>query len=378
MTAQLRQTLSASEDRSQRLELLSSLSEQLSAILQMEPLLSEIVNQVKDTFAYYHVHIYLLDNAREELVVAEGTGLAGAEMKAKQHSIPLNAATSLVARAARTQEAVKVDNVREAEDWLPNKLLPDTAAELAVPIILEGQVVGVLDVQTDVLGGLGEDDAAVLRSVANQVAVALRNARLFAEVETSLAEARIAQEKYIVQGWDKTKIRQQNAAYLHQLNPNLPAPPEQALAKTKAVALQKDQAMVVSVNGNNSETDEGAQTEAIVASVNLSGKTIGVLQMLQGEQQAQSWTENDLSFVQAVLDQVAQSAENLRLFDETRERAGREQLITQISDKFRRAPDMETLMNMGVQEIARVLGPSRAFVRLGSEEEFIKANASIG
>ena len=101
----------------------------------------------------------------ENLVVAAGTGEAGAEMKAKGHSIRLDARTSLVARAARSGEIVRVDDVREAEDWLPNPLLPHTCSEMAVPIILEGGVVGVLDVQEDKIVGLDEGDANLLRSL---------------------------------------------------------------------------------------------------------------------------------------------------------------------------------------------------------------------
>jgi nitrate/nitrite-specific signal transduction histidine kinase len=184
MTAQLRELIGSLEQRvasrTQRLEMLATLSERLTAILNFEQLLTELVDQVKERFDYYHAHVYILDENGQNLVMTAGAGQAGAEMKARGHHIPLDAPTSLVARAARSGEIVWIDNVREAEDWLSNPFLPDTYAEMAVPIILEGQVVGVLDVQEDEIGGLDEADANLLRSLANQVAVAIRNARLFA------------------------------------------------------------------------------------------------------------------------------------------------------------------------------------------------------
>ncbi|MCP4360387.1 MAG: GAF domain-containing protein, partial [Chloroflexi bacterium] len=194
MAAHLRETLSSLEQRTQHLETVATLSKQLSAILNMEELLAEMVDQVEKNFDYYHTHICLLDDKREKLVVVAGTGVAGREMKSKEYNILLNAPTSLVARAARTGQVVQVDNVRERENWLPNPLLPAAYSEMAVPITLgeEGQVVGVLDVQEDKIGGLDEGDANMLRSLANQVAVAINNARLFEQAGQAKQAAEVA------------------------------------------------------------------------------------------------------------------------------------------------------------------------------------------
>jgi GAF domain-containing protein len=176
--------------RTERLEIIAALSERLNAILDVEQLLPELVNQVKERFQYYHVHIYLLDEARQNLIMRAGVGRAGMQ----GHQIPLDTAVSLVARSARSGEVVFVNDVRQSPDWLPNPSLPDTRAEMAVPIMQQGQVVGVLDVQEDKVGGLDESDANLLRSLANQVAVALSNARLFEETTQAKEAAELAQE----------------------------------------------------------------------------------------------------------------------------------------------------------------------------------------
>lgn len=198
MTAQLRELIGSLEQRvaqrTHRLEIIALLSERLSAILDLELLLTGLVNQVKDNFGYYHAHVYLLDNTHQNLVMTAGTGMVGAEMKAKGHYIPLDAPASLVARAARTGEIVWVSDVREVRDWLPNPLLQDTYSEMVVPIMLEGQVVGVLDVQEDRVAGFDEGDANLLRSLAGHVAVAIRNAQLFEDVIIARQEAEKANE----------------------------------------------------------------------------------------------------------------------------------------------------------------------------------------
>lgn len=366
------------EKRTRHLEIVNRLNERLSAILDLETLLAEVVNQVKENFGYYHTHIYLLNEEKSQLVVAAGTGSAGQEMKAKGHRISEDALTSLVARAARSNEIVRVDNVREAEDWLSNPLLPDTCAEMAVPIVLEDQVVGVLDVQSDEVAGLDEDDAALLRSVASQVAVAIRNARLFTEVETALSETQSAQEQYIEQAWQKVKVVSRGGKY-HYVGPDASELAESILLTAKSQALSVNQPTIVSLEGNGyvtavakAEMRQAAgqlnNLAALVAPVKLRDKMVGALQLYPANGD-QTWTEDDLAVVEAVVDELAQIADGIRLLNESQERAGRERLVSQVSDKMRRAPDMETLMNIAVTELTRVLGPARTFVRLGSEAE---------
>jgi GAF domain-containing protein/HAMP domain-containing protein len=366
MTIQLRSLFDTLEDRiqerTQRLEIAATLSERLSAILDFDQLLVEMVDQVKESFDYYHAHVYIIDDDRQNLVMTAGTGEAGMAMKASFHSIPMHASTSLVARAARTGEIVRVDNVRETEGWLSNPLLPDTRSEMAVPIILKEQVVGVLDVQENKLAGLDEGDAALLRSLANQVAIAIRNARLFAEVEAALAEVRTAQERYARQSWEKVRVTLGGDQYLY-VDPNTPPPGESeqiAMAEVGQKALAQNHSVVVS--------NEYLGGESLVAPINLRNTTIGTLQ-LHADGGSLIWDEDDLALVEAVVDQLAQTAENLRLFEETRQHAGREQTIRQITDKLRAAPNLEELITIATQELGERLEASYTKLELGVETE---------
>ena len=165
--------------RALQLETVSQVGQQATSVLDMNELLSVVVNQIKDNFGYYHAHIYLLDQENKDLVMAEGTGEVGATLKARGHHILLDADVSLVANAARSGEVVWIDNVRQSSDWMPNDLLPDTYSEMAVPVIFKGNVLGVLDVQENETAAFDKGDASLMRSLANHVAVALTNARLF-------------------------------------------------------------------------------------------------------------------------------------------------------------------------------------------------------
>ncbi|HLB45706.1 MAG TPA: GAF domain-containing protein, partial [Anaerolineales bacterium] len=181
MVSQLRESFATLEqrvaDRTRALALSSEISRRLSGVLDQKQLISEVVEQVRSSFNYYHVHIYLYDPKHEYWVMSGGTGEAARAMLARGHRIEQG--RGLVGRAGGTNAPVLVPDVAKDPGWLPNPLLPDTKAEVAVPIAIGGRVLGVLDVQHNVREGLKQDDVELLQSIAFQVAIALQNARSY-------------------------------------------------------------------------------------------------------------------------------------------------------------------------------------------------------
>lgn len=174
------------ESRSRAIALSAEVSRRLSVARTPRQLAVDVVEQVQSAFHYYHTHIYFVDDATGDLIMAGGTGEAGATLLSRGHKI--SKGRGLVGRAAEINQSVLAPDVSQEAGWLPNALLPDTKSEAAIPIASGKQVLGVLDVQQNTVNGLGEEDVTLLQSLAGQVAISLQNARSF---EQSKAQAEL-------------------------------------------------------------------------------------------------------------------------------------------------------------------------------------------
>ena len=183
MTSQLQDTLQGLEERvaarTRDLAIVAEVGTATSSIQETKRLLQEVVDLTKQRFNLYHSHIYLLDEQARLLVLTAGAGEPGRIMVKEGRSIPLDREQSLVARAARERKGVTVNDVTEAPDFLANPLLPDTRSELAVPMIVGGNVIGVFDIQSDQVGRFTESDVNIQTTLAAQLAVSIQNVRSF-------------------------------------------------------------------------------------------------------------------------------------------------------------------------------------------------------
>jgi PAS domain S-box-containing protein len=172
------------------LETVAKVSTAASTNLNAQELLQAVVDLTQSSFELYHVHIYLLDEAEERLVLTAGAGEIGRQLVAEGWTIPLSHSRSLVARAGRTRQGVIANNVGDSAEFMPNALLPHTCAEMAIPLCIGNRLFGVLDVQANKVNYFTPDDVRVYSILAAQVAVALQNANLYAEQAATVVRLR--------------------------------------------------------------------------------------------------------------------------------------------------------------------------------------------
>ena len=180
--------------RAIEMETVAQVSASATKIMDVDELLQSVVDVTKESFGLYHTHIYLLDETNYDLVLAAGAGNPGRQMKAKGHKIPLSREHSLVVRAATSLEAQIVNDVSTNLDFLPNPMLPDTRSEMAIPITIGTHLIGVLDIQANITNRFTNDDVRVKTALANQIAVAIQNARSFQQTELRLHDLQASQQ----------------------------------------------------------------------------------------------------------------------------------------------------------------------------------------
>ena len=167
--------------RAADMETVSTISTEISRLLDPDSLLRTVVNETYSGFNLYHVQIYLYNEDENSLVLSAGSGEVGALLVENGHSIPVSEAHSLVAGAARTRQEVIVGDTSKEADFLPNALLPDTRSELVLPMIVGNRLLGVFDVQDSRFNRFSQIERQIFLTLTSQVAVALQNARLYLE-----------------------------------------------------------------------------------------------------------------------------------------------------------------------------------------------------
>ena len=260
-----------------------------------------------------------------------------------------------VSGSGRARIALDVD---EDVVWVKNPDLPDTRSEMALPLIFGQQIIGVLDVQSEAAAAFGTEDIATLRILADQIAVAIRNAQLFAESQQALQELQRYYDEEVQQGW----ALRASPVIGYRYTPADVAP----LTRTAASSLGATPvAAAPYVDADNT----------LCAPLQLvGGQNFGLLRLCRDA--AQPWSSHDVAFVARAAQDIAQALEVARLLEESRLRAMREAQVGQIADLFTRALDVDTMLQTAVRELGRLSGVAEVAVHLDFPESISDLGAS--
>ncbi len=355
--------------RAMQLQAAAEVARDATTAQDLDELLNQTVNLVRDRFSFYHVGIFLVDEQGEYAILTAASGRAGQAMV--EHGYKLKASETGVVGyvTSRGQPRIALDVGADAV-LFKNPYLPETRSELALPLKAGGQVIGALDVQSQQSAAFDDEDVQVLQIMADQLAVAIQNLRLLREMQQTVRELEVAYGRYTRRSWNTfaqggTRAR----GYRYRRLGIEPAGEQSSEARE---AMQRGQSVITTLQPDNpaaSSTTQGdgqTATSSLAVPIKLRGQTVGVLNLRFEEE---SVAQETVSMVEEIAERLALVLENARLMQEAQSLVSREQRINLISSQVRSSISLDTILQNTVRELGRALGASRTFIQLGIEPD---------
>jgi len=333
-TEELERSSAQIQKRAAQLEAIADVASSVASLQDVDQLLPYITKTVSERFGFYHTGIFLLSKDKEYAVLQAANSEGGQAMLARDHQLRVGH-EGIVGSAVDQKTARIALNVGSDATYFDNPDLPNTHSEMALPLMIGNEVIGILDVQSEETNAFSEEDIEVLTTLANQVAVAIENARLFQQSQDTLQELDTTFQRYLKNEWSRFGKLTDVIGY--RARPT-------GLEAIKE-PLQKDSKTV-----NNDSVYK--------LPVKLRNIVIGYLDVDLDKPVAQ-YTEDELEIIQATVDRFALALENARLLEDTTRRAGRERLVSEITTKIRSTNDPQVMIQTALDELKEALGASK-------------------
>ena len=369
MTARLRQTLDSleqmvehrttelslanerNERRAKQFESIAHIARTISSTRDLNILLSQITGAINREFSFYHVGIFLLDASREYAILSAANSEGGQRMLDRGHRLKV-AETGLVGYVTGTgKPRIALDTGADAI-FFDNPELPQTRSELTLPLRVGEEIIGALDVQSTEPNAFFPEDINILSTLADQVSIAIQNARQFEQTRQALSESELLSQQFIQSGWQQfTKYR--NLTGIHHTG-------------TRASLLYKK-------NGKDeSRADESPSTiksrgTSLSLPIKLRGEVIGSVDIHAPDNRP--WDQDELDIVTAIIERAAIAMENARLLAESQKRAAKERTIGEISSKISVQSDINELLKTAAQELGRTLPGAEIAIQFNKDTE---------
>ena len=326
--------------RTAQLEAAAFVARRAAEIRDVDTLLNETVRLISDRFGFYHAGIFLIDEAGEYAVLRAASSEGGRRMLARGHRLAVGK-VGIVGTVAGTGRPRIALDVGEDAVFFDNPALPLTRSEMAVPLKVGDRVIGVLDVQSVEPEAFTDEDVAVLQTMADQIALAIENARLLEESRRALEEL---ERLYGVRAREAWEI----------------------VASSRPAVYRYTGTDVEPLPAPVPPTGEGDGRHLTVP-IRLWGQAIGSI-LLQRTEEQPPWSPEERRLGEEIGEQIALALENARLIAETESRAARERMLAEMTARLTRSLDIDALLDAAVRELARLPEVAEVAVYVGGQE----------
>ena len=336
--------------RTKYLEATNVIARDAATELDLQRLLTQVASLISGQFGFYHIGVFLLDPSGQWAVLQAASSDGGQRMLARGHRLKVGE-VGIVGHVTGHGEARIALDVGEDAVYFDNPDLPGTRSEMALPLRARGEIIGALDVQSQEPGAFSQEDVAVLQTLADQIALAISNARLVQQVQESLEAERRAYGELGREAWQELLRGQPDLGYVRDGRGLAPVhgrwQPEAEMAlQTGETVLGRDGAM------------------NLVVPIKVHGRVIGVIDA-QKSANSERWTAEQVALLRTLSEQLGTALDSARLYQDTQRRATEDHLVSEITARMRETLDVGTVLRTAVQEMGTALGIPRVEIRLG-------------
>lgn len=322
--------------RASQFESIARISRVISSTQTIDRLLPQTVQTISEEFDFYHVSIFLLDVHKEYAILAAANSEGGKRMLERNHRLRVGE-TGLVGFVTRSgQPRVALDVGADAV-FFNNPDLPETRSEIALPLRVGADIFGALDVQSVATNAFSEEDVNILSVLADQVSIAIQNARSYQQSREALEQAELSTAQMIEQQWSQF-LGKQNVTQYH----------------------------FDGVDASQATKGTEKQSQNLAIPLILRGAKIGTLKLSTADPN-RVWDEDEIAIAQATAERTALAIENARLLLEAQKRATKERTIGAVSSKIGNSISLESILKTTLQELGSTLPGAEIAIQFTSD-----------
>jgi len=326
-----------------KLQAASQIARRAASVQNFDELLKTIVKMTSEEFGFYHTGLFLTDERKEYVVLQAASSEGGQQMLQRDHRLRIGGQGIVGVVAYQRQPRIAVDVGADAV-FFNNPDLPETRSEMALPLIVRDEVIGVLDFQSTKSEAFLFEDLEVMETLADQIALAIENARLLTESQSIIQQLQLLSSEKTQSAWDQ---RNQRQPYAYTYSPQGIQP------------------------GKKIKNDSELESNYLEIPIETRGQHIGKIKLVRKDRDAK-WSDRERNVTREIAAQVGLALEGARLLEDSLKQAQREKTVSDVGSKIHETLDIDTVLKTAAKEFQQIFGLEEAEVRLGTSASTIK------
>jgi GAF domain-containing protein len=340
--------------RAVQLQTTADIAKLATEMTEPDLIMSQAVELIRERFGFYHASIFLMDDTGNWANLVASTGEAGQKMIARRHRLAAGSA-SIIGWVTSNRLPRVALNVDQDPFHFKNPLLPDTSAEMAVPLLVGQRLIGALDVQSTEAEAFDEDDVRALEGIASELAVAIDRARVQRDMQDRLDRMQRSAMSEIRDAW--ARVGRSGATPTIHLSP-----------QGDLVPADESRFHLIDEVASEGRTIVSADGSEIGVPIQVRGEMIATLSA-KHPHPSETWTEDDIALIEAIASQAAISLESARQRDEEQRRVTELEVLNRVSQAVSQMLRLDTLYRIVHRQINQVLGETDMSIALYDDQE---------